>query len=308
MSARLLLLAGRVRRACGVPGCTKAALLSGSATEQAMRDWLAASEPDVRKAVEALWAKQGGRSLVQVMEAAVAQGGLPPEVVDLWREDYARLVVEVIEPTTVVGATLAHRQIVAALGVALPLEDFRAALDTWLEGHAAELVAGFTDVQREALADVLRHYIVESPRSGAQLARIIRPMIGLDTRQAGAVLRLRRELEATPNISPQEVDRQAKAYAARLQRVRAERIARTEMATAFNQGHLATVQAGVDSGLIVDEIQREWLTAEDERVCPVCNPLNGVVVAFDEPFPNGAEMAPPLHPGCRCTVLYNVVE
>lgn len=41
-----------------------------------------------------------------------------------------------------------------------------------------------------------------------------------------------------------------------------------------------------------------WVTAFDERVCPVCGPYAGRVWPSDDgPFP-------PLHPNCRCGRVY----
>lgn len=45
-----------------------------------------------------------------------------------------------------------------------------------------------------------------------------------------------------------------------------------------------------------------WATAEDERVCPECAPLDGLV------WPDGDGPAPPLHPSCRCERSYAFTE
>ena len=69
---------------------------------------------------------------------------------------------------------------------------------------------------------------------------------------------------------------------------RMEVIARTEVLRAHNQGRIKFHdQVGVQ--------KLEWMTMEDERVCPVCGPLDGKV--FDTArFPRQ-----PAHPNCRCT-------
>lgn len=76
-------------------------------------------------------------------------------------------------------------------------------------------------------------------------------------------------------------------------RERAEMIAVTEVTRAYAEGNTAAWQA---TGIIT---QRQWQTAADERVCPICGPLQGVVVGMDEPFP-GDLPGPPAHPRCRC--------
>jgi len=62
-------------------------------------------------------------------------------------------------------------------------------------------------------------------------------------------------------------------------------IARTELMRAFNKAAESRYQkAG---------FKMKWLTARDPRVCEICEPLDGQIV----------EVAPPLHPLCRCCVV-----
>lgn len=70
----------------------------------------------------------------------------------------------------------------------------------------------------------------------------------------------------------------------------AERLIRTELARAENEGALTSFTKGK-----VQEV--EWLTAEDERVDDeICNPRNGERYSLIQ-----AEGMLPAHPGCRCT-------
>ena len=45
-----------------------------------------------------------------------------------------------------------------------------------------------------------------------------------------------------------------------------------------------------------------WRTAEDERVCPECGPLDGLA------WPDGDGPTPPLHNHCRCARELAFVE
>lgn len=68
-----------------------------------------------------------------------------------------------------------------------------------------------------------------------------------------------------------------------------ERVARTETIRAHAQGHeLAYREAGVE--------RVEWITAQDERTCDECAPLDGQV--YDLAV---AQAMIPVHPNCRCT-------
>ena len=74
---------------------------------------------------------------------------------------------------------------------------------------------------------------------------------------------------------------------------RAEMIAITEVTRAFAQGNiLAWGESGVTEG-------KEWNTANDELVCPICGPLDGEQVKLKDEFFGGFD-GPPAHPRCRC--------
>ena len=77
---------------------------------------------------------------------------------------------------------------------------------------------------------------------------------------------------------------------------RATAIARTETTRAYSLGSLAAFEV---SGQ-VDRV--EWITAQDEKTCPICEPLDGRVVAMGNPFDGGVYF-PPAHPNCRCALL-----
>jgi hypothetical protein len=51
-------------------------------------------------------------------------------------------------------------------------------------------------------------------------------------------------------------------------------------------------------GALVAEVWTRWTTVEDERVCPECGPLEGLVWPADE------GPRPPLHVNCRCTRVH----
>ena len=97
-------------------------------------------------------------------------------------------------------------------------------------------------------------------------------------------------------------------------RQRTELIARTETNWAYNEG---AVDGYKQSGVVK---AKEWLTAQDDRLCEFCEPMNGKIVDVDKSwFKTGEEFEgneggvlsfsyedvghPPLHPRCRCTII-----
>jgi hypothetical protein len=78
--------------------------------------------------------------------------------------------------------------------------------------------------------------------------------------------------------------------------VRAEMIAVTEITRASVEGERASgKELGDKYGLNIVDI---WLTANDERVCPVCGPRHTVVISDG--------FYPPAHPRCRCGIRQEI--
>lgn len=96
-------------------------------------------------------------------------------------------------------------------------------------------------------------------------------------------------------------------------KVQAERVTRTEVLRASNTG---AIQAWKESGVVE---AKQWLTAKDDRVDPLCEYMNGTIIPLNKSyFKRGEELVvgdhvakfnygsvkePPLHPNCRCTLL-----
>jgi SPP1 gp7 family putative phage head morphogenesis protein len=86
---------------------------------------------------------------------------------------------------------------------------------------------------------------------------------------------------------------------------RAETIAVTEVTRIYSEGNQAAWKS--TDGLVAGN---RWSTAMDEKVCPVCAPLDGVVANLGDGFgidENGEGVAdtegilgPPAHVNCRC--------
>jgi SPP1 gp7 family putative phage head morphogenesis protein len=82
---------------------------------------------------------------------------------------------------------------------------------------------------------------------------------------------------------------------------RAAVIAQTEITRAFAKGNTLAWQ---DSGIVQG---KQWVTNNDEIVCPRCNERDQRIVGIDENFGTNVfdeeETEPPDHPNCRCWVV-----
>ena len=85
--------------------------------------------------------------------------------------------------------------------------------------------------------------------------------------------------------------------------VRAERIGTNEAYKASQVGKNMVWLTMASKGDIPQGTRKKWVTAEDERVCEVCGPLDGRVIPLHWKFrANTGERfyAPGVHPNCRC--------
>ncbi len=151
----------------------------------------------------------------------------------------------------------------------------------------------------------LRQELARGIREGihpTEVARRIRETIGLNRRQAAVVSAFRQRLFAEGRDRGQ-VERMTLRFANRQMQLRAQNIAQTEIMTALNTGRRLQVERLTREGVIQGpDWEQEWVTADDERTCPICLPLNGQRIPIGGTFVTGAGnlQQPPAHPRCRC--------
>lgn len=207
----------------------------------------------------------------------------------------------------------------------------------WLRDYELNLITQITEETRngirQVLLDGLRHGL-----NPVETARRMRPLIGLTSQQAQAVLNYRRELETRDRgaleralrdrrhdptvaralreratLSPQQIEDLVSKYERRWIKFRSETIAREESMRALHAGNRLTwEQVFAKGGASERDVRRFWHTAHDERTCQWCEPvpgLNPLGRAFREPFetPLGPRMGPTLHIRCRCVVFTRFV-
>jgi len=258
------------------------------------------------------------------VEAMLNRGSISQEMIDQWQQDYSNYVATTLNPAltaaAITGGTDVQASVYAAFG-SVPAEAMLVsdvAVSNWIRSHGAELVVDITDSQRQALAGIVHEYGVKKFVGADELARYIRPVVGLTPGEARAVAKYRESL-LTGGMSRARADALVGKYSSKLHRGRALRIARTEISFAFNHGMLDTARAYRDGGHLprTHMLIKEWLTNVDERTCPYCNGLNGQVVGLEgdyvpsdtRPGRDGVDRTitldavetPPAHPNCRCT-------
>jgi len=152
------------------------------------------------------------------------------------------------------------------------------------EKHCAKLVR---EVNQET-KNGIRTYIREGIRQGQsmdQVARELRPLVGLTEKQTQAVMNYRDKLKEEGTYT----DKKFQRYADKTHRRRMQTIARTETARAQNMGYM--------EGLGDLGVERAEFSATS-GACDECNDLNGQEFPLDE-----ARGIIPVHPNCRCALL-----
>lgn len=116
--------------------------------------------------------------------------------------------------------------------------------------------------------------------------------------------------------NPREVARRLTGELETITRTRADVLARTETINAYTEGTLRRYE---EMGADAVTVTAEWSTAGDNRVCPICETLEGQTFTIREArtetfeFTPGEDdieslageypVKPPAHPQCRCAFL-----
>ncbi len=115
---------------------------------------------------------------------------------------------------------------------------------------------------------------------------------------------LRRQVSGFVKDPDQDLQSLGQEIARTFGPVRGEMIATTEVTRAAAQGEwdLLSEIRTLDPQAMVAQV---WQTSNDESVCPICAPLNGVrrgATGYQHPDSGEIYDAPPAHPRCRCAV------
>lgn len=271
-----------------------------------LRAFLDTNEPGLVRILVNTWRSQGNAITYKELREAILAGDISPELLEEWMQDYSRFVSRDLLPAWERAMDAAAEE----LRRRYPIYYFDPMADgvrAWTESRAAEFVTNVTQTQIEGLRAVVQRAAVLEDLTVDELAKAIRPMVGLTKPQTISNMRYYETLRAN-GISEKKARERAVRYATRQHRKRAYTIARTELATAYNAGaHEGTKQAQAEG--LLGECVKVWSTAADERTCPTCSALEGKEVAMDEEFEGASRtwstrLYPPLHPSCRCAVKY----
>ena len=175
----------------------------------------------------------------------------------------------------------------------------------WAETQAGGLIHQITADQRAMVRATVATAFREG-QTARQVAQRLADQIGLQSRQAAALEQFRADL-VEKGLRAERVSVLTRRARDRMIRRRARSIARTEVLRASNMGQQLLWEAAVDAGeWRAQDVRRVFIVTPDDRLCPICAPLDGVRVGLQEAFvspTNGASaVVPPIHPHCRCAL------
>lgn len=284
----------------------------------ALDEYLEGSIDEPVRWLSSFWDDESAAFSYNDLMTLVTDEDEPEKLFNTWFQDYSRLLSARINPmwadAFIAGATSNPK--LQDLDVMVS----EALVREWIVNRGGELITNVTTEQIEAVRYIIAE--AEARKMGAaETARYIRPIVGLTERQAEANLKhynaVKEKLrEDHPRMKEENIERKARASAARYakkqQMTRAETIARTEIAYAYNEGNDTAIRQAMAQGK-VPVMRKVWSTAMDGHVCPECEDLEGVEVGMDTPFTvtTGKKvkrqisvLLPPLHPRCKCAVVY----
>jgi len=273
-----------------------------------LRRYIEKHEEEVIRPLKAMWKKQSEGITLKEAERAIQLGGVPSEWQDKWSEEIREFVREELLPEWVEAIYRAGSKIAKKIN-SVEWKEFQFStthqqVQNWVNSHGGELIVQLTAEQSAAVQAVLEQFVIEEPTTPYQLAIKLKEIVGLTKREAMAVVRFYNSLKEE-GVSQSVLKKQVGRYAEFLRKNRAMRISRTELSFAYNKGQLYSIQQASESGYIQGEVRKIWLTSPDDRLCDICEPLDGEEVSINESFSIGLD-APPAHPHCRCSVSYQV--
>ncbi len=175
------------------------------------------------------------------------------------------------------------------------------ASDEWATSHIGELISSVSADTRKLVRELVDQMFTEG-LSTREMATRIRDRLGLTRPLQAQLAKFEREA-IKKGVAGDDLKRRVARFTRRLIRKRAFVIARTEGIRAVSEGQSAVWKTAQQEGILPQEQKQFWITTEDDRVCPICAPMNDQEVGIRETFTGGngeAISAPPAHVLCRC--------
>lgn len=270
-----------------------------------LNSFIDTESPHMARFLYRMWRDQQDAITYKELREAILNGVLDISMLLDWQQDYSNFLAESYAPLAQKAIVTATKDLNAIYGVNLK-DPVRGAMDKYISIHGGRLIREITEKQYKAINTLVRQAAMTDTITVDQLARAIRPCIGLTENQVAQTKCLYDQLRENGVPHKTALQKQM-VFAAKKHRERAASIAQTELAYAYNSATQISIENAIRSGNISDESDKYWKTAKDETVCKKCNAVAGERVKVSESFSNGLFL-PPAHPRCRCAVGYHLTK
>lgn len=253
------------------------------------------------------WKDQQQALTYQEIREWFKNGVIDENTWEAWQQDYSILITqrlrENIWKQAIVAGTMGQKMFFELEKRGFKADLVSEKINNYIENRSTALITRVTTEQREAIRTLLMQVINEG-QSSEEFAKVIRPIVGLDKRQAIANMKYYNNVKANlitenPRMKTENAEKRAREaslkYAEKQHRYRAQRIAQTEMAFAYNFGADEAAEQAYQRGFL-GKFKRIWCSAGGKEVCEDCQNLDGNEIEND--------ILPPKHPNCRCAVQY----
>jgi SPP1 gp7 family putative phage head morphogenesis protein len=256
------------------------------------RNRLLASIEELRQAID-------DEALTLAIQAGSAEAVVAAIPWDVWQRRFGDMAEQLLAEGAGQAGRAAAETLAGQLDLAFRFDVTNPRAIAWAQSHAARLITQIDESSQVAI----RALVVQATKGGAtvqDVSRQVRSLVGLHSRQVRAVANFEARL-TRQGVSGDALARRVDRYAAAQLRSRAELIARFELLSATNMGQQMAWEKAETEGLIDPfETRKLLIVTDDERLCEICEALDGFQVPLHDRFPGGA-MQPPLHGRCRCT-------
>jgi Phage Mu protein F like protein len=169
--------------------------------------------------------------------------------------------------------------------------------------HAEKVGMYFHETSREALAEGFNSMVNRQIPARVAADRVL-DAYGLTPRQMRGYASAKQFGTPVSDVLPRSLKARAREYIDRSFTQRTRKLSRQEEHNIEEQAKQFAWMWLQDKGRLNEKAQKLWITAKDEKVCPVCGPLHGMKVGINEQFKTkeGSFWSPGLHPNCRCVV------
>ena len=266
-----------------------------------------------------LWGDQKAALTYREIRDAIVAGDFIEALYDEFAQDYSIFIADRFASvwSKALSAGAQAQPIIGRLS-SFHFETQNPGVANWINSRSAQFVTLCSEQQKEAIRALLANKVVES-HTVDELARLIRPCVGLTAAQSAATVKYYDSVLSAlksehPRMKADTARKKAltaaSRYAEKSHRYRAMTIAQTELATAYNQGADEGIRQAQAEGLL-GPMLKVWRTSGDDAVCDMCAALDGTEIGMDDSFAYAGKLLfpeqrllPPAHPRCACAVEY----